>query len=459
MKKIIFLLTVIFSVSTYSQSLGYDDLGVMFAKDDNFGTARFEAMSGAFGALGGDLSSVHINPAGGAVARRSNFSITAGNTSVNSKANYYGAENSLRDNSFNLSQIGGVLVFGGAKNSNWNNFAISFNYKMKSDFNKSYSVKGNSGFALFNQHPSDKSNPTNKYNKAKEQYFSNTYSGESGVFNIGLSSVYQNKLYIGGGVNIHSFKLDQVTNLTEVNLDDKGNELTAFNEQTSAFEATGVSLSVGFIYKTDSNFRFGLAYETPTWYSNVIEENNLVEDPVFDDWLFGFTEIKTNDLGAVSAENETRTNEYSLKTQGRLTASGAYVFAKKGLLSIDYTYKNYKGIKYIDENDINENLESIFKATHSFNIGTEWRFDKVSVRGGYHYEQSPYENTKFKGNLNGFSLGAGYNFGKMKIDLSYRNSNNNSSYEMYDSRYPRDVKPIEIKNNNSRIIGTVTFSL
>ena len=35
--------------------------------DNSVGSARFQSMGGAFGALGGDLSAININPAGSAV--------------------------------------------------------------------------------------------------------------------------------------------------------------------------------------------------------------------------------------------------------------------------------------------------------------------------------------------------------------------------------------------------------
>ena len=47
---------------SFSQSLGYEDLAILFSQNDNNGTARFTSMSGAFGALGGDISSLNINP-------------------------------------------------------------------------------------------------------------------------------------------------------------------------------------------------------------------------------------------------------------------------------------------------------------------------------------------------------------------------------------------------------------
>ena len=46
----------------------YDAL--RYSTDEIQGTARFRGMSGAFGALGGDMSAVSLNPAGSAVFTR-----------------------------------------------------------------------------------------------------------------------------------------------------------------------------------------------------------------------------------------------------------------------------------------------------------------------------------------------------------------------------------------------------
>jgi hypothetical protein len=40
-----------------------------YSSGETQGTARFKALSGAFGALGGDLSGVSLNPAGAAEAK------------------------------------------------------------------------------------------------------------------------------------------------------------------------------------------------------------------------------------------------------------------------------------------------------------------------------------------------------------------------------------------------------
>ena len=69
----IFLLTVAAAVAGHAQT-AYD--AFLFSENDYEGTARTVAMGNAFTALGGDLGSINLNPAGSAVAKYSQFSIT-----------------------------------------------------------------------------------------------------------------------------------------------------------------------------------------------------------------------------------------------------------------------------------------------------------------------------------------------------------------------------------------------
>jgi hypothetical protein len=62
MRKLLFSIIVV-SAITSLQAQGIND-ALRFAQTNQTGTARFQAMSGAFGALGGDLSAIQVNPAG-----------------------------------------------------------------------------------------------------------------------------------------------------------------------------------------------------------------------------------------------------------------------------------------------------------------------------------------------------------------------------------------------------------
>ena len=53
-----------------------------YSQNNLTGTARFQAMSGAFGALGGDFSSLNINPAGSAIFLNNQVGFTLSNYNV-----------------------------------------------------------------------------------------------------------------------------------------------------------------------------------------------------------------------------------------------------------------------------------------------------------------------------------------------------------------------------------------
>jgi len=450
MKRILALAIGIASTYTaYSQSLNYNDLGVLFSKDDNYGTARFEAMSGAFGALGGDISSFGINPAGSAVAIKSTFGVTLGNRNTEYISNYYRNSTSTEDDFFNITQAGGILSFDSAFSSDWNRFALTFNYRIKKDFSGFHAAEGNSQYLIYNEHVADPKTIKTQFDRSLDQYNSSYIDGKSSVFSLGFSSVHQNKLYVGASLNFHDLEFYREHLFNEVNDDIDGNILDVENYTESYIQGTGFSIGLGFIYKLNQNIRFGLAYETPTWYQEVLED-------YYDELLMKRVENLgiPEDFDVIGPESYL----YKFKSPSRFTASGAYVIGKQGLISVDYTYKDFKNIKYSGGNftNTNTNFSNDYRNTHALNIGTEWRFDNLSVRGGYHYEKDPNlllgSNTN-NDNVQGFSAGLGYNFGNMKIDLSYSKSNNNEYYTIYQN------SDLNIENNTSRISGTVTFSL
>ncbi|CAM1334016.1 OmpP1/FadL family transporter [Tenacibaculum aestuariivivum] len=454
-----FAILIASTFTSFSQSLNYNELGILFSEDANYGTARFEAMSGAFGALGGDISSLAINPAGASITKKSVFSATLNNKNTQYSSMYYGNTNNTQNNEFNISQAGGIFSFKTAYNSDWNRFALSFNYRLKKDFNSFYTANGNSGEAYFTEHLNDTSIT---FDNPQEQHLENKTSGQSSVFSIGFSSVHQNKLFVGATLNFHSTEFNQLVKLNEFNNDDNENTLDAFNAQDSNFNANGFSLNLGFIYKFNQNIRIGLAYETPTWHGEVRERSNLIayndNDIIFKNYIGYF------DLIAPNVDNNYEENPlfiesvYNLRTPSKVTASGAYVFGKNGLISVDYTYKDYTNTKFSGGNFSEQNtaFANNYQNTQILNIGTEWRFDKMSIRGGYHYEKNPNlllgGNTN-KDNISGFSTGLGYNFGNTKFDLSYSKRENKQFYTVY------NTGDLTVNKNTTSISGTLTFNL
>ncbi|MEN8775527.1 MAG: hemin receptor [Polaribacter sp.] len=461
MKKLItFLILFAVTLTSFSQSLGYQDLALLFSENDANGTARFTSMSGAFGALGGDISSININPAGIAVFNNSAFSGSFNSRNTDITSNYYGISRNNQNQFFNLTQAGAVLVFRSAYNSEWEKFAIGFNYRMKKDYNNGFSAVGNSGIATFRDFPLDNNTPTIDYNVAEEQRFRNNYTGELNEVSVAFSAVHQNKLYVGGGLNFYDLNFGQRATLTEFNNDGNGNTLDAILYQENFVTGAGVSLNAGFIYKASKNFRFGLSYQTPTWFTEVLEESNIVNN---DDYM-GDTEIVVSNDNVIydntaGGNFPSQNFIYRLKTPSKLTASAALIFGKSGLLSVDYSNKNFTNMNLSDADFSGENqfFQNELRNVYALNIGTEWRFDRFSVRGGYKFEQDPLKTALDSDNLQGYSFGGGYNFGNFKIDFSYSDNNRTAFYNSY-PQFP-SVNSTELAISNKVFTGTVTINL
>ena len=461
MKQLFIIATLFVATSmSYSQSLDYQDLALIFSQDDVNGSARFTGMSGAVGAVGGDISSISINPAGIAMYNNSAFSGTFNSRETDITSTYYGNSLTTQDQFFNISHAGAVLVFDNTFNSEWSKFALGFNYRITKDFNDSFLSQGNSGVATFTNFPLDDSTTPINYNIADEQFFNTVYNGEISELNIAFSAVHLNKLYIGASFNTYDLNFSQRSTLTEFNNDGDGNVLDANFYQENITTGNGFSLNAGFIYKLHPSFRVGLSYQTPTWFTDIIEITNITNN----DGYFGDTEITVSNDNSIynnTAGNFFPSQEliYKLKTPSKLTASAAFIIGRKGLISIDYINKSYQNIKLSNDNFVSENqfFQNDLKNTHSVNIGSEWRMDRFSIRGGYRFEQSPNKNTMNSDDLKGYSFGGGYNFGVTKIDISYSDNNRTGSYNFYPQF--NNVNPTNLKQDNKTITATLTFSL
>ena len=103
--------------------------GLRYSMEGLNGTSRFNAMSGAFSSLGGDLSAVALNPAGTSIFTRSEMSVTL--SGVNSKNDANGLTTISSD--FLLSQFGVAFPITIGEEG-WKNIAFAFNYQKTHNF-------------------------------------------------------------------------------------------------------------------------------------------------------------------------------------------------------------------------------------------------------------------------------------------------------------------------------------
>ena len=108
MRKLITLIMGVLCLGLNAQNI--NDV-LRYSIQESQGTARFQAMGGAFGALGGDLSSLNVNPAGSSVFNHSQFTVTGTNYNRNNDALYGSSTRNAEINSLQLNQVGGVFVF------------------------------------------------------------------------------------------------------------------------------------------------------------------------------------------------------------------------------------------------------------------------------------------------------------------------------------------------------------
>ena len=381
-----------------------------YGENDNLsGTARYKALNGSMGALGGDLSATIDNPAGGAVFLSSEASLTLG---INNGSFDIKNGNKNPSNSVGISQAGAVMVFNNQGADKWKGFALGLNYQENNDIDETLSLD---------------TNIRSSNSLVQDNYLRNIYYnevGNSSLTNMSFSGNYDNKVYFGLGLNFHQFTINnRVDRLVEFsNID---NQALPYVKDFSPnqTQGTGFSIGLGVISKVSKNIRLGLSYESPKWYNDVIQYNTEY-----------FIENGNDAKGQFYiVNNEVKDYLNDLTTSQKFTGSAAFILGKKGLINIDYTYNDYGSAKFGPEKSFsgeNAYINSQMQSTSTIKIGGETRLNDLSFRAGFRYQQSPFKNETFKpyGDLTSYSLGIGYNMKSFYIDAAYNFSQRDRNY-------------------------------
>ncbi len=209
-------------------------------------------------------------------------------------------------------------------------------------------------------------------------------TGYNGKLSINASAQYTDKLSIGINLNSHFTDYRQSSSFYESNDNpqnaDPQRTITnlRFNNELYTY-GTGFSFQLGAIFKPINQLRFGLAYESPTWYrlndetSQSIGVSGYGLQPTPDTTLFSNAGFNPN----VTLIYE----PYNLQTPGKWTGSFAYVFGKKGLISFDYAIKDYSKTQFRPNRDFpqtNEQMENVLDVANEFRVGAEFKIMKFS---------------------------------------------------------------------------------
>ena len=500
---------------------------VRYSQSEIQGTARYRALSGAFGALGGDMSAVSANPAGSAVFSRSHASFSGSNIATNNNTSYFNALSNSKTSTFDINQGGAAFVFANSNtNTPWRKFTLGFAYERTNNYDNNWGFRNgintnnivnvddenrelspvNSIANYFFQYSEDPTTPVavgdillngrsesqayedvlNQFSFIHQQVFlgfqsgilgedplssdfetddntlyvseaaggnfTHSYdyleTGYNGKISFNFAAQYEDNLYFGLNLNSHFIDYQRSVTLSETN--SNGGLINAIDfDNTLSTVGNGFSFQLGGIAKLSPEFRIGATYDSPTWYSIDDETTQFLDTNVLVDE--NASELGVNSLNVFP--------RYRLKTPSKITGSLAYVFNKKGLISFDYSRKNFGNTEFTNDdnyNEVNNAMSEILTNASTYRLGAEYKVSRVSFRGGYRFEESPYTDGETIGDLSGFSLGLGYSFGNTKLDLTYDKWQRTDASPLYNIGL---IDTASVERQNSNITLSLSFNI
>lgn len=502
MKRNFYILSALFlTLGVSAQSVTPND-GLRYNEQDLNGTARFNAMGGAFGAVGGDFSAIGINPAGAAIFKYNTANITLKYDNNSNKSTFEGTQDKQKNNSFTLNQGGVVFVFDNPEKK-LNKYVLSVNYNTKKNFDNNLYFRTPNGQQSIDSYFLDYANGTNglgtfpiegndayfedlnfvdqqawlgynsyilDYDQNSNTYFTNVPT--TGVLNqskavetrgynskveFNFAGSVQDRLFFGVNLNAHFVDFTKTTVIRESNdgMYDEGTTITdiAFNNQQYTF-GNGFSLNLGAIYKVNNALRLGLAYESPTWYKLTDQLQQSIYTNRVEAENPNTTLYKSTNPGVVM-----EFDRYKLRTPANYTASVAGIISNQWLISGDVSVKDYSKTEFTSQgyDNMNNFYTENLKSALDVRVGTEYVIKNVALRAGYRFAESPYKNKDLvlTGDTSSYNAGIGFHFGDSQLDLAYSFTDRNFNEELIsNSSYGSKIKNA---NNAVSLTYTVNF--
>jgi hypothetical protein len=421
-----------------------------FSDNDYLGTARSVGMGNAMTAVGGDLGSLTFNPAGSAVASYSQFTITPGLSfsTVTAKGSLVddagypnGFENSYRTRygRMNIPNFGVMMVYDTRNRSGLKRVSFGIVGNVTRDYTNRLRADGTNANTTLAGSLASQADGFSPEVLSGDFYAKNIPSWEtmagyqSGIFGqlngsyVGLTeSLWDNgdikitdkigqyyglkragskydllmnfgldfndRFYLGANLGLVTIDYRSDENRSEEAITgiDYGNGFQSLRMRSSIRDVgSGVYLKVGFIARPTDGLRIGAAIQTPTLFDirevyqlegqSVANNKEMVRSSPKDEWF------------------------YRLKSPFRANVGVAYTIAKMALLSADYEYTDYSGMKlspsfdeayYYDFSDQNLDIKDFTGAVHALRLGAEIKpAPQLALRVGYNLTTGAQYNT------------------------------------------------------------------
>jgi hypothetical protein len=493
MKKLIFTITMgLLCTISFAQS----DVDALRLSQTGIGSsARSMGSAGAFGAVGADISSALINPAGFAQYKRGEFFISLASLNAKNTASFLDEKEKNNSFSFNVPSFGFInakrrYVKRKPATSGWINFNYGFTLNRTNSFNRVSSYEGVNGTNSLLDYFAEKADglstaqiggsddeflngfndieamawelflidsigdkkygaaiPSNGRNITQRHNV--TYKGRTNEYAFNMAANYSNKLYIGGGVHLARSVYKEVSKFTEIdnpdNINNNWNSYTLNSELNTTGYGFGARL--GMILRLNNSIRLGAAFQTPTIYSmSDVYTDEL--DVTFDDGSFELYSTKQGEY------------DYNVTTPAKTTLSGVYLFGKKGFISADVELADYSTMR-LSPSDIfaegNKVIGKKYQNTVNLRIGGEYVMDIFRFRAGIATYQSPLVNAT-DDNLNRqfYTLGMGIREQGWGLDIALvqeRRTDVLQAYQLNSSEVPYASNKL---TNNSLVVTLST---
>lgn len=385
----------------------------VYSNNNLNGSSKYNAMAGSMGALGGDYSVLNSNPAGIAVSIANDFSGTLNIQKQTNTSTFNGQSLDYKINETDVGNVGAIAVFPVTGNSNWKFVNIGINYTNQSIEDYTETTGNNNINFQFSDASGDLIEDLDFAGHAYNRY------GNISKTSVGVGGNYDNKIYVGAGLDFHNSILDQYDSAAFTDL---AGATSVFDKQYTPFSesGSGFSASVGVIGKVSPNFRLGASVETPTWWT-IERIYSEYENPV----------------------DGTYNEDRKLSSPMKATISAAYVANKNFAINVDYTlgltkpkYKVYGEA----ETELNDFFDNNANNLSEVKVGAEYRIDAFRLRAGYGFASSPFDNVSVNsfasngtagmnafdnfiiGKRNTLGAGIGYDFRSFYIDAAYQHS-------------------------------------
>lgn len=441
------------------------------------GTARSLGMGGAFGALGADMSSFWINPGGIGLFRRGGLEMTLAVSDQTARSVYEG--DTYRDGRTNLTiQSIGLNSTRQIENSSWKSYTVGFAHGKQQNFHERVRISGSAMNATLLSVFAAQANGTSPGDLITEFPFGAglaweayaidpldpdalTYkpaagngevlqdkrmnrSGSMSETAFAMGGNYEDWLYVGGSVSFHGISFSEEANYGERFF--QSTDLSSFRfREDLRVSGTGVGLKLGTVIRATPWLRLGAA-----WHSRI---------------RYGLTDTYSAEMRSSfltgpdeGYESPINVSSYSLRAPARAVLSAAFILGNAGVVSADYEYTNFSGIRMsgtqLNNYDFaaeNETIEAIYRGTHKVRAGVELRAaESWRVRFGSQYAQSPFaRGVNSNSSQLTYSIGGGYRYNAFFADIAALYIRRSEDYFLFD---PAVVSAASIRTDRVAIM-------